>query len=163
MGRPKKSDEEAKRAPLGFRTTRELRAKLEEAADASGRSLAQEMEIRLERSFDFVQIVDRAIKTTIAATSAMVEEKRLSAVGGSHNAQLGELIAYIAFLVEAEREKRWTEDQDTRHAVESRLLSMIPRLLRNPVMGEKEPSGPLLSDLAKTAEAVAKGLRAKAE
>ena len=40
-----------KRVPLNMRTTRELRGNLEKAAANSGRSLAQEVEHRLERSF----------------------------------------------------------------------------------------------------------------
>ena len=42
---------EGKRAPLNMRTTRELIEKLEGNAADSGRSLAQEVEYRLERSF----------------------------------------------------------------------------------------------------------------
>ena len=40
-----------KRVPLNMRTTRETREKLEKSAAGSGRSLAQEVEYRLERSF----------------------------------------------------------------------------------------------------------------
>jgi Arc-like DNA binding domain len=40
-----------KRHPLNMRTTKETRDRLEEAAVANGRSLAQEVEARLERSF----------------------------------------------------------------------------------------------------------------
>src|SRR5262249_20451292 len=40
-----------KRYPLNMRTTKELRDKIEEAAMASGRSLVQEVEFRLEQSF----------------------------------------------------------------------------------------------------------------
>ena len=40
-----------KRTPLNMRTTRELRERLEREAADSGRSLAQEVEARLERSF----------------------------------------------------------------------------------------------------------------
>ena len=39
------------RVPVMSRTTRELRARLEAAASDSGRSLGQEVEYRLERSF----------------------------------------------------------------------------------------------------------------
>ncbi len=42
---------EGKRVPLNMRTTRETREKLEKSAAGSGRSLAQEVEYRLERSF----------------------------------------------------------------------------------------------------------------
>ncbi len=41
-----------KRHPLNMRTTKELRDKVDAAAMASGRSLVQEVEFRLERSFD---------------------------------------------------------------------------------------------------------------
>lgn len=40
-----------KRYPLNMRTTKETRERLEAAASANGRSLAQEVEVRLERSF----------------------------------------------------------------------------------------------------------------
>jgi hypothetical protein len=40
-----------KRHPLNMRTTKETRERLEAAASANGRSLAQEVEVRLERSF----------------------------------------------------------------------------------------------------------------
>jgi predicted HicB family RNase H-like nuclease len=44
-----------KRYPLNMRTTKELRDKVDGAAMASGRSLVQEVEFRLERSFDLEQ------------------------------------------------------------------------------------------------------------
>lgn len=40
-----------KRVPLNMRTTRALRDRVEAAAEASGRSIAQEVEFLLERSF----------------------------------------------------------------------------------------------------------------
>lgn len=40
-----------KRVPLNMRTTSQLRRKIERAAEQSGRSLAQEVELRLEQSF----------------------------------------------------------------------------------------------------------------
>lgn len=49
---PKHAVEGGKRYPLGMRTTKEIRERLESAASESGRSLAQEVEYRLERSFD---------------------------------------------------------------------------------------------------------------
>ena len=42
---------EGKVAPLNMRTTKEFRARLEKAAADSGRSLVQEVETRVERSF----------------------------------------------------------------------------------------------------------------
>src|SRR5215468_4095202 len=45
-----------KRYPLNMRTTKELRDKIEWAAAVSGRSLVQEVESRLERSFQEEEI-----------------------------------------------------------------------------------------------------------
>lgn len=50
-GRPRKAAE-ARRVPFGMRTTPAIRALLEAAAAASGRSLAGEIEYRLQASFD---------------------------------------------------------------------------------------------------------------
>jgi hypothetical protein len=43
---------QGKRFPLNMRTTKEIREKLERAAAQSGRSLVQEVEHRLQKSFD---------------------------------------------------------------------------------------------------------------
>lgn len=70
-----------KRVPLNMRTTRELRGSLEKAAATSGRSLAQEVENRLERSFAeeanlewaYKQIIgDEALHRAIMITSVFV-------------------------------------------------------------------------------------------
>lgn len=50
-GRPALSDSEAKRAAIHVRTTANLRNRIIESAMAGGRSMAQEVEYRLERSF----------------------------------------------------------------------------------------------------------------
>ncbi len=50
-GRPPLPPEAGKRFPLNMRTTKKIRDELQAAAHASGRSLAQEVENRLEQSF----------------------------------------------------------------------------------------------------------------
>ena len=50
-GRPALPPEKGKRHAVGIRTTKELKDLLQRAADLSGRSLAQEIEYRLEASF----------------------------------------------------------------------------------------------------------------
>ena len=66
-----------KRVPLNMRTTRETRAKLEKSAAGSGRSLVQEVEYRLERSFaeePQSEIAYRLMRLLGTATS-MVEQQ----------------------------------------------------------------------------------------
>src|SRR6266567_1444577 len=55
-----------KRYPLNMRTTKELRDKIEQAAAASGRSLVQEVEFRLERSFQ-QQEIEKEIERKLEA------------------------------------------------------------------------------------------------
>ncbi len=52
MGRPPLSPGKRRGASMGFRPTPGIRGKLEEAAKANGRSMSQEVEHRLERSFE---------------------------------------------------------------------------------------------------------------
>lgn len=51
-GRPTKTAIPGDRASLGLRVTADLKSRLEQAAEASGRSQSQEAELRLERSFE---------------------------------------------------------------------------------------------------------------
>ena len=50
-GRPKLAPGEGKRYPLSLRTTREIRELIEQQAIISGRSMAQEAEYRIQKSF----------------------------------------------------------------------------------------------------------------
>ena len=51
-GWPERTPEPGERVPMSFRVTPGFKAKLDGAAKESGRSLAQEIELRLERSLD---------------------------------------------------------------------------------------------------------------
>lgn len=61
-----------KRFPLNMRTTQEIRDALEKAASKSGRSLAQEVEFRLEQSFHDQRLFEQAMELAYG--------KRLSAI-----------------------------------------------------------------------------------
>src|SRR6267378_3796536 len=51
-GWPERTPEPGERVPMSFRVTPGFKEKLDRAARESGRSLAQEIELRLERSLD---------------------------------------------------------------------------------------------------------------
>lgn len=80
---------EGKRLPVSFRTTRELRDRLDKACDVSGRSLAQEVEHRMDQSFlvddsfQFLASTDAkaaAVFRTALHAKAMIEELMGSSV-----------------------------------------------------------------------------------
>ena len=71
-GRPPLPPEEGKRFPLNMRTTKELRNKLAESAENSGRSMAQEVEFRLEKSFlseDYMTLAFGDFRSSLFARS----------------------------------------------------------------------------------------------
>ncbi|ANY78468.1 hypothetical protein BB934_09685 [Microvirga ossetica] len=64
---------------MSFRATTDLREKLERAASESGRSLTQELELRLERSFDHDQMVSSVMETIEENSQLQVQIMELQA------------------------------------------------------------------------------------
>jgi hypothetical protein len=91
-----------KRVPLNMRTTQEIRERLEQAAADSGRSLVQEVEARLERSFQ--------------------EE---DALGGRQLRSMFGLLANAAVLIEEQTGKSCFEDYHTWIAVHAAWKRLI--------------------------------------
>lgn len=108
-GRPSKGDD-AKRHALGIRTTRELKALIEEAAAESGLSIAQEVERRLIESF--------------------AEEDRL---GGRETAKLARTLAGNIHWIEQAQQGRWYESDECFKAVLVALPGVMNRCRRTPL------------------------------
>jgi hypothetical protein len=86
MPRTAKGAGGGKRHPLNMRTTKETRERLEAAASTNGRSLAQEVEVRLERSFTEEGALGGPDMRRLAylMISAFATAGRLSAAGKEH-------------------------------------------------------------------------------
>ncbi|WP_294211386.1 hypothetical protein [uncultured Sphingomonas sp.] len=123
VGRPAEG-KAAKNAPLNMRTSPDLRAKIEAAADANGRSLTQEVERRLITSFIF-------------------DDSR----GGPHIGAFANMVCAVIQNVELDTGVRWMDDFDTF----ARVRGAVERLLewRNPGMNGYER----VDDLRKTMDA----------
>jgi len=115
-GRPPLPPGEGKRTPLTIRSTQALKEELVKAAKASGRSLAQEIELRLVRSLiedhgksEQEMRIDRfwqMFKTTVLTLSG----QKLGLVDtGSHLVIDKELLPEHGFSVEMMRQKREAE------------------------------------------------------
>lgn len=100
-GRPALPDEQ-KRQQIGVRTSPTLKAALEQAAADNGRSVAQEAEWRLQRTFE--------------------EEER---AGGDHTARLLRIVAAEIEKIESVTNKRWSKDLKTWAAV-ARMFAYGP-------------------------------------
>lgn len=76
-------DRGGKRHALHLRTTRELREQIGAAAEASGRSMAQEVEFRLERSFDVESLTKHMPTLVLCQALALAFEKVQNRVGST--------------------------------------------------------------------------------
>ena len=113
---PKRVD---RRKTTSTRITPETRARLDEAAVQSGRSLAQEMEFRLEQSF----LGDEFL-------------------GGPENATAAKLVGPILQDVEARTGRSWREDKNTYYGAVAAVLAIMrvlgPRDVPQPKMAFDE-------------------------
>jgi hypothetical protein len=98
-----------KRYPLNMRTTKELRGKIEEAAMASGRSLVQEVEFRLERSFR-QQEIERELKNALDAQKDSLRD---------------ELLGEMQKMLEAFQRARGLTDEEIAAAAQRPKLSLL--------------------------------------
>src|SRR4051794_37885308 len=123
MPRTTRGPEGLKLGAIGFRTTREVREKLEKAARESGRSLSQEIEIRLAQSFESESLIDqiygnphsRAVMALVTAAHLSTEDRTgklffkwgaeemvsavanyLTIVGGSRDAEIRDPTGAVA-------------------------------------------------------------------
>ena len=152
-GRPPLPPEEGKRYPLSLRTTKRLRERLESASRASGRSIAQEIEFRLEQSFEGLEAIFGGREKLefckcLAAAAGMVESR----MGGK--SALSDPDAFIAFDIAV----RWllhlvAPKGADRFSDELRALPDLPPM----------PTAPGASATPKERENFAKELEAEAK
>jgi hypothetical protein len=99
-----------KRVPLNMRTTQETRDRLEKAAADSGRSLVQEVEYRLERSF-------------------MEEDQRVREFGDQRAQLLWRLCSAVKEIVERETGKDAFDDYETSVAARAAIVKVLDGFL----------------------------------
>ena len=69
-GRPTKAPPPGEKASLGLKVTAALKARLEAAAEQSGRTQSQEAEARLERSFDRLDLMPEVLELAYGRQAA---------------------------------------------------------------------------------------------
>src|SRR5262249_761085 len=116
IGRPPKAKEDRKAVNFTFRSRDQMRERLEAAAAASGGSISEEIEFRLNQSFD---------------------EERLSAafLGGNDTAKALQLIANVMRL-ETAAGTPWSKDQEKAEAVQTATNLIIAGTAGLPVVRE---------------------------
>src|SRR5436190_13781145 len=104
-----------KRYPLNMRTTKELRDKIEWAATVSGRSLVQEVESRLERSFQEEEIEKSTgtVKLQVRLSESLQGrlEQAAKRKGQSINTEIWDRLD-VSFQLEDQKEVREKAERD---------------------------------------------------
>jgi len=119
-GRPALPPEKGKRHAVGIRTTRKLKDLLQWAADLSGRSLAQEIEYRLEASF---QTEDAFGGPRTAALLRSLGAAAQLWKGGAADAWLDDPLARRSIF------QTWKQQLDVTHARLSEKEQSVPEVL----------------------------------
>ena len=108
---------EGKRTPLNMRTTRELRERLEREAADSGRSLAQEIEFRLERSF--------AEEKSQAEISDEAVGGFYTSFGKLETFLVARLLANAIHTIEAVTGKNWMDDPEAHRQTQEACKTIL--------------------------------------
>ena len=129
LGRPPLPLEKRKRVTLGFRPTPEMHRRLEAAMKQSGLSLTQEVERRLDRSFQEDDADDRVRRATM--------ENAYESFGGEHYYGLGKLIVGVFGEIEAFTGKSWRRDFRTRELIFAALAALFAKFGGKPGEGDR--------------------------
>jgi hypothetical protein len=152
-GRPPKSSAGPKVGSLTFRTRADFRERLEQAAAQSGRSVTEEVELRVERSFEIDPIVrdynnlmsvfiDNGENARKFATSAMAIISILQELKAKDGHQIGS--------------EDWSNSVATRAGLRRGLTSLVDHYAPQLIDSErKKLSAEVLSDISR-AESIAK-------
>ena len=142
-GRPALPPGEGKRYPLNMRTTKDVRDQMKAAAAASGRSLVQEVEFRLQKSF--------SNELTYQGFMESIYEQ----FEGKGIYHLMKLLARSLAISERETGKSWLDDADTCALVQGVFNSILSLYVPEAV----RPTKPADSQLSKNIAGVLVGTR----
>lgn len=135
-GRPPKYPNEGKRPTLTFRCRPSLQEKLQAAASEADRSVSEEVERRLDKSFEDADLIAAVGAAVRQETNAGIE--RL--VGGKENFDLLVQLSHGIAIANHTTGKSWTEDSATRQMVYDNIVKSLPFILNNPAPRLMSPS-----------------------
>lgn len=128
QGRPALSPGDRKLPSVGFRPTPGLKARLDQAAVANGRSVSKEIESQLELAY--------------ARETAWLERAQAE-LGGAHNYGLAKTIGVIASFVESATGQSWVDNKVSREHLVAAITVILDRL-KPPSVATIEAPAPLL-------------------
>jgi hypothetical protein len=122
-----------KRYPLNMRTTKEIRDKIESAATVSGRSLVQEVEFRVERSFQEEEVEESTDTVKLQVRLPKSLKGRLEEAAKDNNRSVDiEIFDRLDVSFQHENRKKMEEKaaRDGVHALQEFDEEMIEKVAR---------------------------------
>lgn len=103
---------EGKRFSIGFRTTKTAKERIEAEAKANGRSVAQEIEYRIDAGYRILD-ANEAVEKANSVVDALLGDQKTAEMIRSFSSVVGAIMAYTG--------KHWDSDVYTRLAVQAGL------------------------------------------
>lgn len=129
MSRPA-LDPEGKRHPISFRTTKEVRERIEADAKANGRSISQEIEFRIEAGYE-ISAAKKAVDKSNSLANALIGDEKTAAMVRAMAAAIGSAMSYSG--------KHWDCDVYARAAVRGAVEGVIAGTFLSEKMENEDP------------------------
>lgn len=129
--RPVAQEHEGKRHSIGFRTTKAVKDRIEAEAKANGRSIAQEIEFRLEAGYE-ISDARKAFERSNAVVSALLGDEKTAMLLRTMAATAGAAMSYTG--------KHWDKDGYTRAAVQAGLDAVRGAIFKSEPLNIADPS-----------------------
>lgn len=125
------------RVGMMVRIAPDIRERLEKSAETAGRSLGQEVELRLDRSFEIALMFETMAKASGEMAAKVIEEQcrrveqhMVELGGGAGLFMVWSMLSQIVRSIEAETGKSIRDDEFTRNKAEREVLGYIPGIFR---------------------------------
>ncbi|MGU3341610.1 hypothetical protein ACLBXJ_26735 [Methylobacterium mesophilicum] len=105
-------DAEGKRFSIGFRTTKSAKDRIEAEAKSNGRSVAQEIEYRIDAGYRLLD-ANKLVERTNSIANALIGDDKTAEMIRSFSAAIGGVMSYTG--------KHWDSDLYTRAGVQACL------------------------------------------
>lgn len=131
IGRPAKNPGEGKRPTITFRCRGPLHERIQASAREADRSVSEEVETRLDRSYAADDELRASQDALISATKSVVFDVLYDYVGGKHNFNAGQGFAHALKFHQAEAnakfrsEEPWYFDADKKKYVKDKVSDLV--------------------------------------
>lgn len=153
LGRPLKTPGEGKRPTITFRCRGPLHERIQASARTADRSISEEVETRLDRSYEADDRIKDSKTDLVSATKEVILDILYSYVGGSQNFYAGQRFAHALKHHQDEADAKfrsedpWYVDEDKKKYVKDKVSGLIDFIVdqlaeeTNPDLAERRKVG----------------------